>query len=203
MNTNLDMLINRVVDGVAARADWDALEAMGASDPGVWRELAQAQRAEQLLRTAAGRAVAVAEHVALPPGGVVHAEHRLKFRLRRVSSWGGWAAAALVTFAFLGRGQVASPGVQPAGLGPSFASSDQAYKQYLEQGKKEGRVIAEIPDRVLMDASQTQDGKAFDVIFVRQIMERGRVDSLSQLSHDEAGRPVLAPVRVIVAGGRM
>src|SRR5262245_17870832 len=99
MDTNLDMLISRVVDGVAEKADWEALDALGAADATVWRELAQAQRAEQLLRCAAGREVAVAEHVALPPVASEESEHRLKFRLRRVSSWGGWAAAALVTFA--------------------------------------------------------------------------------------------------------
>src|SRR5258708_31938854 len=106
MNSKQDILISRVVDGVARPEDWDALEQMGAADSSVWRELAQAQRAEQVLKSAACEAVAVVDYVELPPVGMVHAEHRLKFRAGRVASWGGWAAAAAMKLAFLRRAQI-------------------------------------------------------------------------------------------------
>jgi hypothetical protein len=197
MDTKLDMLITRFVDGVASPADWDALDALGAADPSVWRELAHAQRAEQLLRSAAGEAVAVADFVELPAVVGRVGEEGLKMRIGRVGSWGGWAAAAMVTLAFLGRGTF-SQNVQPAALVPTFASADDAYQHYIEQGKKEGRVIGEVPDRVLMDATQTKDGR-YEVFFMRQIVERAEVESLSQMSHDEEGKPCLARVKVVVA----
>jgi hypothetical protein len=201
MDTKLDMLITRVVDGVASPADWEALDVAGAADPSVWRELAHAQRAEHLLKGAAGEAVAVADHVELPAVIGRVGEAGLKHRIGRVATWGGWAAAALLTLAFIGRGTFNQGGQENANLVPSFASSGEAYRQYIDQGKKEGRVIAEIPDRVMMDASPTQDGKAYEVIFVRQIMERARVDNLSQVSYDEAGKPVLSRVQIVVAKG--
>jgi hypothetical protein len=197
MNSKLDILISRVVDGVARPQDWDALEQLGAADPMVWRELAQAQRAEQVFKAAACEAVASVDHVELPPVGVGHAEHRLKFRARQVASWGGWAAAAALTLAFLGRGQVpAGPGAQTASLVPTF-SADQAYQQYLSQGKKEGRVIGEVPQRVLVDTVKMPDGR-LRVVFIRQIVEQKTLDELRQLSNDEAGERCLVPVPTVV-----
>jgi hypothetical protein len=201
MDSNLDILITRVVDGVAAPADWDSLEALAAADPTVWRELAQAQRAEQLLKGAAAEAVAPAARVELPTVIAKVGEDGLRLRLRRVGTWGGWAAAAVVTLAFFGKGAPANSGVQPADLSSPIRSAADFYQQYLDQGKKEGRVIGELPDRVLMDAEQAQDGKGYTVVFVRQIMERTKVDSLSQISHDEEGKPCLAPARMYVAKG--
>jgi hypothetical protein len=202
MDTKLDMLISRVVDGVASPADWDSLDALGAADAFVWRELAQAQRAEQLLRSAAGEAVAVANYVELPAVIAQVGEAGVRSRVGRVASWGGWAAAAAITLAFLGRGMPASPGVYPAGLGPTFANSDEAYKQYIEQGKKEGRVIGEVPDRVMVKTTQAADGKGYEIVFVRQIMERTRVDNLYQPSVDEAGDVVPVKGRMIVADNK-
>jgi hypothetical protein len=199
MDSNLDILITRVVDGVAAPADWDSLEALAAADPAVWRELAQAQRAEQLLKGAVAEAVAPAARVELPTVIAKVGEDGFRLRLRRVGTWGGWAAAAMVTLAFFGKPSPSQISPQSAGLFP--ISSDQALQQYIDQGKKEGRVIGELPDRVLMDASQAQDGKGYTVVFVRQIMERTKVDSLSQISHDEEGKPCLAPARMYVTKG--
>lgn len=197
MNSKLDILISRVVDGVARPDDWDALEQMGAADSSVWRELAQAQRAEQVFRSAACEAAAVVDRVELPAVGVVHAEHRLKFRAQRVASWGGWAAAAALTLAFLGRGQVGAPPGQTASIVPTF-TSDQALEQYLSQGKKEGKVLGEVPQRVLVETVQMADGR-LKVVFLRQIIEQKTMDQLRQLSHDEAGDARLVPVPILVA----
>jgi hypothetical protein len=195
MNSKLDILISRVVDGVARPEDWDALEQMGAADSLVWRELAQAQRAEQVFRAAACEAVAVVDRVELPR--VVQAERQLKFRAGRVASWGGWAAAAAVTLAFLGRGQLGVPSGQSAAILPTF-SSDQAIEHYLSQGKKEGKVLGEVPQRVLVDTVQMPDGR-LKVVFLRQFIEQKTMDQLRQLSTDEAGDQRLVPVPILVA----
>jgi hypothetical protein len=188
--------MSRVVDGAAGPADWDALEALALTDSTVWRELALAQRADQLLKAAVREAAAPREHVELPPLGAAHAEHRLKFRLRQVATWGGWAAAAAVTLAFLGFGQVGGPGVQPASIVPTITSADQALDKYLDLGKKEGRVIGELPDRVMVNATKLPDGH-MQVVFVRQIVEKTEVRGLSQPSTSEAGQRVLTPVEVV------
>jgi hypothetical protein len=201
MDSNLDILITRVVDGVAAPADWDSLEALASADPTVWRELALAQRTEHLLKSAAAEAVVPAARIELPTVAGKIGEDGLRLRLRRVATWGGWAAAAVVTLAFFGKGAPANSGVQPAGLDAPIRTASDALKQYIDQGKKEGRVIGELPEHVLMDAEQAQDGKGYTVVFVRQIVERTKVDSLSQISHDEAGKPCLAPARMTVAKG--
>ncbi len=203
MDSNLDILITRVVDGVAAPADWDSLETLAAAEPTVWRELAQAQRAEQLLKGAVAEAVALAAQVELPVVAGRVGEDGLRLRLRRVATWGGWAAAAVVTLAFFGKGAPASSGMplQGSDLSSPIRTASDALKQYIDQGKKEGRVIGELPEHVLMDAEQAQDGKGYTVVFVRQIVERTKVDSLSQISHDEEGKPCLAPARMMVAKG--
>jgi len=200
MNSKQDILISRVVDGVARPEDWDALEQMGAADPIIWRELAQAQRAEQVFKAAACEALAIVDHVELPAVGPVHAEHRLKFRAGRVASWGGWAAAAALTLAFLGRAQVGQTGTAPqtAGILPTFTSSDDAYQHYLSQGKKEGSVIGEVPQRVLVDTMQMPDGRV-RVVFLRQIVEQKTIDELRQLSNTEAGDRCYVPVPIYVA----
>jgi hypothetical protein len=199
MNSKLDILISRVVDGVARPEDWDALEQLGATDSSVWRELAQAQRAEQVFKAAACEAVAAVDHIELPPVGLVHAEHRLKFRARQVASWSGWAAAAALALAFLGRAQIgpSGPGSQAASILP-FATADQAYEQYLAQGKKEGKVLGEMPQRVLVDTVQMPDGR-LRVVFLRQIIEQKTLDELRQLSNNEAGEQCLVRVPIVVA----
>ena len=205
MDSNIDILISRVVDGVASATDWESFEQLGAADPSAWRELALAQRQEQMLRRTVGEAVVVAESVGLP--AVVHAEHRLKFRLRRVATWGGWAAAAALTLAFLTRGQVGGQqqlggqGVQTSAIGPTFENADQLRKAYIEKGKEEGKVVGEIPDRVIVRTTPTKDG-GYELVFVRQIMEREKVNDLYQASTAEDGKLWPVKVRFVVAGGK-
>jgi hypothetical protein len=205
MDSNIDILISRVVDGVATRSDWESFEHLGAADPSAWRELALAQRQEQMLRKSVGDVVAAAERIELPEAA--HAEHRLKFRLRRVAAWGGWAAAAAVTLAFLTRGpvsgqqQLGGRGVQTGGIVPAFESADQLRQAYIEKGKQEGKVVGEIPDRVIMSTKPTPDG-GYELVFVRQIMERAKVNDLYQASTTEDGKLCPVRVRFVVTGGK-
>ncbi len=39
-----DLLVSRVVDGVASSADWAALDDLARTESSIWRDLAQAQR---------------------------------------------------------------------------------------------------------------------------------------------------------------
>jgi hypothetical protein len=61
-------------------------------------------------------------------------------------------------------------------------------------GKQSGRVLGEVP--VLCESKPAATGQGFEVVYVRQILERAEVHDLYRFSVDEAGNPL--PVRVTV-----
>src|SRR5262245_20793344 len=199
INENIDILITRAVDGQASQADWAALESLAQREPGVWRDLAMAQRDHQLLSAAVGRAVGVAGSVEVPSlseAGVEPPGARAMFlRTRTVATWGGWAAAAAVALAFVANRAGQNQPPQMAGAGPAITTAADALSRYLDQGKQEGTVIGEVPGRVLVDTSKAPDGNGYTVIYLRQIVERTHVPDLYKISSDEAGFP--SPVRIV------
>ncbi|MEQ8317509.1 MAG: hypothetical protein RIE77_07970 [Phycisphaerales bacterium] len=89
-----DLLISRVVDDAASAQDWEQLRALAEYDPGVWRELFEAQHAQAELAQAVEQAIAIADGIEAPLDDLPAASFR--FRVRKVSSWAGWAVAASV-----------------------------------------------------------------------------------------------------------
>ena len=94
--TNLDILISRVVDGVATPADWVSLESIAASNPSVWREIAVAQRTDRALAAAVCHETLAAERIDLhtqdtPGGSLLFSQSTFTRRLRIAGAWGGWA----------------------------------------------------------------------------------------------------------------
>lgn len=206
MDEQIDILISRVVDGVATPGDWQSLEAQGAREPIVWFELAMAQRDHQLLTGAISAAVVRADRFELPvveaPVSTVHDEHAHHFsmRARRAVMWGGWAAAAAIGMAFmLQQPTPTAPGNQTAGLQSPIATAADALSQYYKLGQKDGVVLGEVPKKVLINTEPAADGDGYDVIYLRQIMERTRVPDLYRLSSDEIGRPTSVPVQMTKA----
>lgn len=194
----LDILITRVIDGRAGGEDWRRLEALASRDAGVWREVAQAQRDDQVLRREVADEVRVASSVELVMASrdeTLRLTSQVGERTRRVAMWGGWAAAALVTLAFVAK-KPAGEGMQAVGPAGTVLSAADALSQYLEQGRREGRVINEMPEKVLVDTMPAADGNGYDVVFFRVIMERDRVPDLYRFTTDESGRAVPIPVRV-------
>lgn len=194
-----DLLISRVVDGRASSDDWTALDRLARADAVVWAELAQAQREHALLAGAVAEEVSRAERVELP--GHHAASYKLSSRIRSAGAWGGWAAAAAVALAWMG-GLPATQtgGLQPAGgeasLSP-FGTASDALNAYLDLGKKDGTVIQQLPGKVLVeDPRPAADGQGFEVIFIRQIVERERVPDLYRFSRDETGGLTPVPVQV-------
>ena len=85
---------------------------------------------------------------------------------------------------------------------PSSATEDHLAR-YLDQGYEEGRVVGELPDKVLIRATPMalQDGTiGYDVVYVRQILERVQVPDLYTFgaTQDELGRSRMQPVPVRV-----
>ncbi|MDX2131083.1 MAG: hypothetical protein SFY69_03405 [Planctomycetota bacterium] len=191
----LDILLTRVIDGGATDEDWRRLEALGARDPGVWRELAQAHRDDAVLRRGMARALDRAMMADLPDGPRAQ-ERRTAERTRLAATWGGWAAAALVGLAVLMQrtGVERTPASDPAMAGVPVLSAADALHAYLEQGRAEGVVIEEMPAKWLVRSAPAADGRGFDVVYLRLIMERTQVPDLYKLSSDEFGSSV--PIRI-------
>lgn len=187
-----DILISRVVDGVAGAGDWVELDMLGAGDPSLWRELAQAQRDKQLLDQAVGEAVSVADVVELPKQA--WGERRL-----RVPQWTGWAAAAVLALAMFVVPRTNQSGTSTAG--PTLTSEEQTpdavLDSYLAKGKDAGRVIRQLPEFVVLESAPAADGKGYEVVYLRQIVERARVESVNSYQVDDAGRKTPLPVKVI------
>lgn len=132
-----------------------------------------------------------------------------KRRLRTVATWSGWLAAAALAVAFINpdiarRGTSPSlPGVEnQATLIPQILSRDsgatsaEALRDYLRKGNKDGTVIGEMPRKILMEAQPAADGNGYEVVYIRQILERARVNDIYRFSQDETGRATPVPVQI-------
>ncbi len=206
----IDLLISRIADGEATTQDWSAFSALAEKSPAAWRHLAQAQRDHQSLSLAVGVALHAADRVDLPSR---HAADSFLHRERgispshRIRQYGGWAVAAAVALAWIGvnGGQFTLPagksrGTETANIIPAgyfkVDSSDDALQLYRDKGKSDGRFIAEVP--VLLESSPAVTGKGYEVVYVRQFVERARVDNLLRFAQDETGK--LIPVKVNISG---
>lgn len=199
-----DILISRVVDGRASASEWTALETMAGRDPGVWRELATAQRDQRAIEMIVNDAGDAAESVDLPMREAP--DVRVTASWSRLRTWGGWMAAAVLAFAAAGQyfqinllkqydgGNRGGPPI-PVG----FTNADAAFDEYQKLGKRDGIVVGELPDRVLLSAQPVTDGEGYDVMVIRQVVERRRVKDVLQFpSRNELGEtiPLARPMPV-------
>jgi hypothetical protein len=187
-----EILISRVVDGEATSRDWEDFRVLADRDPTLWRELAEYQHDHAELSAMVASAVAIADEVDAPAH--IHMEQSMLQRLRIVGAWGGWAAAAAVGLTWAIAAPLSGPREFPEQRANLISTPAQFLQGYLERGKEEGRVIGELPDKLLVQTRRTEDGNGYEVIYIRQIYERAFVHDLFTFGVDEAGQPV--PVRV-------
>lgn len=194
-----DTLICRVIDGEATGEDWQALRALADEDPSVWTELAVTQHQHEALSSIVDGAGASADGIEIPepltPG------ERFERRMAGLRAWGGWAAAAAVLLVwFTGKSVPEKTDTQPgqqAGILPTVAAADPSPEsildRYLDIGMQEGRVLGEMPRRVVLDTKPVPGG--LEVTYLRQIVEREVVprDRLFRLGRDEFGKAALIP----------
>lgn len=185
-----DILISRIVDDEATAEDWAALKELAAGDPTVWRDLADAQYTSIGLASAVQAAIAVADDVDAPVHE--HIRTRLTLRAGAAAKWGGWLAAAAVTLAWMGAGMPGrnNPAGSNASLIPGATTTSDAFKRYLDVGKKSGQVVEEVPQLVLVQTKPIQGGQGYEVFYIRQVLERTVVDQLYGVGQDEIGRAV-------------
>lgn len=184
-----EILIARVIDGEATDAEFDELRSLAAVESSVWRDLAEAQRDAAGLSSAVDRAVSIADRVDLPVDTTLPV-----VRMRSVMSAGGWLAAASVLFAWIVTGGpelTEAPALRipqhVAGLAP--ASAADALDRYLTLGREEGQVLGEMPTGVVLERRPLADGDGYEVIYLRQIMERAFVEDVYEIARDDAGKP--------------
>ena len=108
--------------------------------------------------------------------------------------WSGWAVAALVALAWVsGLSKVQPTGNGfGAGFDPSTLTAAEHLENYKTQGRREGRVFDEVPEKILVQTRPSPTGDGVEIIFIRQILERMTLPDLYQYQgEDESGRPTL------------
>jgi anti-sigma factor RsiW len=204
---DIERLIARVVDGEATSTQWRIFCSLAEADPTLWRQLAEAQHQQAELSAQVMRAVAVCEEIEAP----VQEElaYRFNQRLRTavvVGGWSGWLAAAAAMLVAWGVG-IPSAGTtggysNGASMQAGFGGWADALQAYLEGGRASGHVVGELPERILLEArpvsaAESRDGGRYEVIYLRQIMERAVIKEFYGMGSDDLGRP--APVRIHIA----
>lgn len=195
-----DNLISRVVDQEASEADWKALHALADADPQVWRELAQAQREHATLCAAVERELACVDGVDV--SGHEHYSTSLTERIRVVTTWSGWVAAAVLALAWGGLvdlgdlmsrpGNENSAAIVPTPGMVTIPADDprQAYDYFITEGQRQGIVLGEMPQHVVLEVEVNAEGDPSSVIFLRQVIERKALDGgLWVHSTNELGQP--------------
>ncbi len=195
----VDMLVSRISDAEARPEDWGAFNELAERLPWAWRELARAQRDHAAMCVAVGVAIQTADSVFLPSrlggrAGASGAEART-----RLGAWAGWAVAACLGTAFLGVMRPPAPGNLPgnaAGVNLANWTPNDYVQGYVESGEKTGLVLGEVPRRLLLESRPLERGDGFEVVYVRQFVERAQVSDLVRFTTNEAGRAV--PVRQVI-----
>jgi hypothetical protein len=199
-----DILISRILDGNATSGDWDELTALADANPALWRNLAMSLREHQAFARAVNADVAIADAIEMPLVSTVatrppHNAGRHPAILARVGGWSGWAVAAVFTIVWVAGvlNLVQNTTSQPNGSAPvqtlalGGASASELLQAYLDKGRQEDFVIAEVPQRVLIETRPNGTGHGYELIYLRQILERTVVPDLYQFNHDESGQPTL------------
>lgn len=191
----LDLILTRIVDRRATATDWSTLESLAAKNPSVWKDLAATMKIDDKLRSHMEREVRKSETVNITVERIVRHDHQSRqtgSRARRIGTWGGWIAAAVLVMFSL-RGTNTNPGAAQSSIAGISGSTRDILSNYLQSGKRDGSVVGEMPEKVLLNTTPAEDGGTY-VIFIRQIVEKVKVEDLYRISTDETGRPT--PVRI-------
>lgn len=207
-----DVLISRVIDGIATSEDWATFRAAAAHDPSIWSELADTQRIHESMCSHTDELVSIADRVELP-GGLID-DQPMRAKMELVSRWGGWAAAAAILLVWFVGGpiqhnQVVDSGIDTTStagiLNPGLINSkpfldeaqpDQAFDQYLSSGRSSGQVVGEMPEKIVIETRPMADG-TIEVLYLRQIIERQIIDHAYRDSYDETGNAISVPVKLL------
>lgn len=207
MNLETDLLMSRVVDGEASTEEWLRLTTIANAQPSLWRDIAEAQREHAVLQAHVGHAGAIADRVDLETDDMVDGAGIDQHGPLRRMAWSGWAVAALIGVA--ASVQVFRPATPlnnattvtnaQAGLPnpiPAIQNARAALDTYLDLGRESGDVIAELPTKTLVETRPAPDGNGYELLYIRQILERTRVPDLYEYDgQNEFGQPTITRVQ--------
>lgn len=197
MNDDRDeLLISLAVDGRATAGDWEELASSAGADPDLWRRLGETLRDQAGFARAINSSVAVADTVDPPidqapePAGLDDAEAGDGLR---ILPWLGWAVAATLTITWVvDWGRARPAGGDDWNTQVVEATAGDLLQAYLKKGRQEKMVIGEVPERILIDSRSMPSGEGYELLYLRQILERAIVPDLYQFTaQDELGRPTL------------
>lgn len=204
-----DILVARIVDGNASAEDWRELRAIAATDQTIWSDIAEGQELSRELGEAVDRMIAVADRVELPARertGSAPAQ-----RLRLAMAAGGWLAAACVLIAWTAGTTPTDPiiaggagGTGPtiggntasgntAGIATPINTAADALRRYMELGKQSGEVIGELPTSVVLDRRPLAEGGGYEVVYLRQIVEKTTVQDIYETARGDTGDVFVVP----------
>ncbi len=195
-----DLLVSRLAEDRAGDAEWSALRALASADPSVWTDVQLAARQARALERALEPAALAAQRLPMPTLSVdlpARTDVIGRIGIGSARATLGWLVAAAVA---LGWGSqwltpLTGPAANTASLAPVIRTPDAALNEYLDLGKKAGRVVAEMPERIVLESRPAPDGNGYEVLYVRQVLERATVgpDDLYKLGIKEDGRTTLVP----------
>jgi hypothetical protein len=198
-----EILISKAVGGDATPREWDELCELARQEPDVWARLAGCLRDERALDRALDGAGVVAETIALPALRLGGGEGDSPLRGQSpgqspgVSRWLGWAVAAGLALTWIaGPFRPQGPGLERSGPSQAGVLASVPVDDLLQAYLDRERVIGEAPERVLVNTRPAPAGTGFEVIFVRQIIEREIVPQLYRPgAQDERGIATLVPCK--------
>ena len=186
----VDQLLSLIVQGDAGEPQWADWQRHAEADPTLWRRLALAQRDQAELCGAVNTLIALADDVPLPQPAAEGVLARIGIGAMR---WSGWAVAAVLALVALPIGRAPAPAPPAVDGALSTAtparSLEDVWDQYIDQGRREGRVLGELPARILLDSRRVSDG--YQLLYLRPVLETRQVPEIySPNGEDERGEPV-------------
>ncbi|MHC4427188.1 MAG: hypothetical protein ACYS0D_01100 [Planctomycetota bacterium] len=190
----VNLLISRAVGGDATTVEWDELTTQADERPQLWRRLGETLRDQTGFTRALEAAAAVAHEVepewdASPASGITSIAHS-----RSLRHWSGWAVAAALVLAWVMSVTGPAPAPEQAQLAELLPTATAAdlFDAYLARGRADDTVIGEVPEKIVVDSRTAPTGEGYELLYLRQILERAVVPDLYQVEGaDEMGRPVL------------
>jgi len=196
-DTRLDLLANRIVDGRETPDEFAEFRRLAADRPAAWEALAEMQRDDRALRALASAATGGAERVDLP--------HAAFAPSPGFAAAAGWLVAAALGLALAvpggGSARPRDGGPQVASIGPTLSSAE-ALRTYLDRGRAEGLVLEELEPKALL-GSRPLPGGGYELVFVRQILERVEVPAVYRFDArlDGAADGAAIPLPAVLPSG--
>jgi len=160
-----ELLRHRVLEYQALDDDWNELATLARSDSRVWERLAEGLRDEGALKRRLEGVFSRADRVEVPAF--------VPPRRSPVLLISGWAAALLLGALWL-FSQWSPPETTPLAEPLAAGSLSQT--------------VEELP-AMMIETVPAEDGNGYDVLYLRQTLERVRVNGVYQLARDEHGQP--------------